>query len=96
LAHSSWFLGTVAGYWVSWLLPDTRTFGFDIAMPCMFVAMIVLQARNRCLVIAGAGAALFSLLLKVAGASHVAVLVAAVIGASMGAGVERWKTAKSS
>jgi 4-azaleucine resistance transporter AzlC len=92
LAHSAWFLGTVSGYWVSWLLPDTRALGFDIAMPCMFIALIVLQARNRLLILSGVSAALFSLAFKLAGLSHAAVLAGAIIGATIGAGVERWKT----
>jgi len=80
---------------VSWLLPDTRAFGVDIAMPCMFIALIVLQAKSRLLVLSGTSAALFSLLLKSAGFSQSAVLAGAVIGATIGAGVERWKAARS-
>jgi hypothetical protein len=55
----------------------------------MFIALIVLQARTRLLVVAGASAACFSLLLKMAGFSQGAVLVGAMLGASIGAGIER-------
>ena len=95
LAHAAWFLGTVMGYWVSWLLPDTRAFGFDIAMPGMFIAMIVLQARSRLLVLSGVSAALLCLLFKFAGFSHGAILLGAMLGATIGAGVERWMKSRS-
>jgi 4-azaleucine resistance transporter AzlC len=97
LVHSSWIFGTVLGYWISWLLPDTHRFGFDFALPGMFIALIVFQARNRLLVLSGVAAAALALALKRLGCSHEAVLIAAVIGATLGLGLEnKWKTASSS
>jgi 4-azaleucine resistance transporter AzlC len=95
LAHASWFLGTIVGYWVSWLLPDTKQFGLDFAMCGMFIAMIVLQAANRMMVLAGLSAAAIAITLKAAGFGPGAVLFAAILGAGIGMGMEKWNSRSS-
>ena len=94
VAHASWFLGTLTGYGVSWLIPDTSRFGCDFALPGMFIALVVFQIKSRAFLIAGVAGALAAIGIKALGFAHVAILLAAVIGALAGVGVEKWKPAR--
>lgn len=87
-AQTAWVTGTVLGYSASAWLPDLKTIGMDFALPGMFIALIVLQLKDRWLAMAGAGAASMALLFERLGAGHLAVLLAAMLGATVAAMLE--------
>lgn len=87
-SHAAWITGTVLGYTASAWLPDLKTIGMDFALPGMFIALIVLQLKDRWLASAAASAAGAALVLEKLGAGHLAVLLGAMVGATLAAALE--------
>jgi 4-azaleucine resistance transporter AzlC len=89
-AQLSWILGTWLGMVAGTLISDVRPYGIDFALPAMFVALLVLQVGNRVQVIVALLAGLFSLGLMQAGLTSWNVILATVVAAALGVGIERW------
>jgi 4-azaleucine resistance transporter AzlC len=89
-AQVAWVLGTALGILVGQVIADVKPLGLDYALPAMFVALLVLQIRDRVQVAVAllAGAASVGLLL--AGLDQWNVIAATVIVATVGAVLERW------
>jgi predicted branched-subunit amino acid permease len=91
---TAWVSGTALGHVAGSLVSDTRRYGLDFAVPGMFVALVVLQIENRLyLCLAALGAAL-AVALRCSPLSDWAVLVAGVVTATVGAGVDTWIRAR--
>jgi 4-azaleucine resistance transporter AzlC len=91
VCQSSWIAGTALGVLAGGLITDVKPFALDYALPAMFIALLVLQIRGKVFLwVALAGAAL-SMLLWGAGLTQWHVILAAVIAAALGAGVETWQ-----
>lgn len=95
LAQIAWitgsYLGTVGGHFV----PDPKPWGLDFALPALFGALIVLQIRDRLQI----GVALATGVLAVAftswGLDRWAVILATLVGATLGVVWERWNKTRS-
>ncbi|MEQ8246176.1 MAG: AzlC family ABC transporter permease [Alphaproteobacteria bacterium] len=69
---------------------DLDRFGIDFAMPAMFLAITVTMIRDRCHAVAAAAGGVATVVLVAAGASHLAILIAACAGAAVGWSVFAW------
>jgi 4-azaleucine resistance transporter AzlC len=92
----SWIIGTAVGAMAGGLITDVKPFALDYALPAMFIALLVLQLRKKLHVIVAIISGLLSLGLWSAHITQWNVILAAVIGATIGAGVETWAKQKSS
>jgi 4-azaleucine resistance transporter AzlC len=95
-AQISWILGTWLGITAGMLIRDVRPYGIDFALPAMFIALLVLQIRNRTQVLAALLAGLMSIGLMQAGLTGWNVIVATVSAAALGVLFERWTKKQSS
>jgi 4-azaleucine resistance transporter AzlC len=94
-AQASWVLGTWLGTVTGQRITDVKPFALDYALPSMFVALLILQIRDRiqALVALLSGIAAVGLLL--AGMERWSVIAATLVGATIGVGVERWTKRRS-
>ncbi|HSM26393.1 MAG TPA: AzlC family ABC transporter permease [Anaerolineaceae bacterium] len=81
------FLGAVAGN----LIQDVRPFALDYALPAMFIALLILQINHRTHLFIALLSAILSIIFWQLGATQWHVILATVIAATIGAGVETWK-----
>ncbi|PWK10278.1 AzlC family ABC transporter permease [Tumebacillus permanentifrigoris] len=94
-SHLSWIFGSWLGFVANTLLTDVRPFGLDYALPAMFVALLLLQIQHVKMVViavlSGALAVLFNLL----GFETWSVMLATVLGATLGVVLETWTNKQS-
>ncbi|ADU63653.1 AzlC family protein [Pseudodesulfovibrio aespoeensis Aspo-2] len=96
VAHLAWVLASWAGYLAGSAIPDIRPLGLDYALPAMFIALLAMQMRNGLHVFVAGFTGLASIALVQAGADRFSVIIATIIGATFGAGVESWMKRQSS
>ena len=89
-AQASWVLGTLLGILASGLIGDIGPLGLDYALAAMFIALLVGQCENRARVVTAILSAGVATLLNLAGWQQFHVIVATVIGASLGLFYEQW------
>ncbi|KAF0111265.1 MAG: AzlC family protein [Chloroflexi bacterium] len=94
VCHSAWVAGSLLGALAGNLISDVRPFALDYALPAMFIALLILQVRSRLHVWVAALGGAASLVLWGAGLTQWNVILATVIGATMGAAVETWHKKK--
>jgi 4-azaleucine resistance transporter AzlC len=90
LAQVSWVLASFAGYFAGASIPSVEPLGIDYALPAMFIALLVMQMKNGLHILVAGFSGLLALILNQAGADQWSVILATVIGATFGAGVESW------
>jgi 4-azaleucine resistance transporter AzlC len=90
-SHLAWILGSWLGHAAGTLLTDVKPYGLDYALPAMFVALLLLQIRDRVMVWVALFAGSLAVLLHLSGGKTWSVILATVIGACFGVVVERWK-----
>ena len=78
-------LGAVAGN----LIQDVRPFALDYALPAMFIALLILQIRNRTYLLIALIGGLLSLFFWMLGVTQWNVIIATIIAATIGA--TEWK-----
>ena len=95
-AQLSWVLGSWLGLVAGELITDVKPFALDYALPAMFIALLMMQIKNRTqlLVALASGALAAGLLL--AGLSQWYVILATLLGASLGVILEHWTKPSSS
>lgn len=89
-AQLSWVLGTWLGITLGSLISDIQTLGLDYALPAMFVALLVMQIRKKTQVGTALLAGGLSVVLMLSGLGRWNLILAAFIGATIGALVETW------
>ena len=85
-----WVFGTWLGLTAGRYVPDVRPFALDYALPAMFLALLVLILRTRIQVAVAILAGLLSVALLLSGVDQWNVLLAAVVVATLGVGLEQW------
>ena len=95
VCHLAWVGGSLLGVLAGGLIRDVRPLGLDYALPAMFIALLVMQIRGRAYLWVALAAAVFSMVIWYTGLTQWNVILAAVIAAAVGAGVERWQTQRS-
>lgn len=89
-AQVSWVLGTWLGTTLGQMIGDIQTLGLDYALPAMFVALLVMQVKNRAQVGSALLAGVLSVGLMLLGMGRWNLILAAFLGATIGALVETW------
>lgn len=89
-AQASWVLGTWLGALTGQRIADIKPLALDYALPSLFVALLVLQIRDRVQVVVALLAGMTAVGFLLAGMERWGVIVATLVGATIGLGVERW------
>lgn len=95
ICQLAWVVGSLVGAVAGNLIEDVKPFALDYALPAMFIALLVLQLKNKKHVWIALVSGLLSLFIWLAGATQWNVIIATIIGAAIGAGVETWQTRQS-
>jgi len=90
IAQASWIMASWIGYMTGSAIPDIKPLGIDYALPAMFIALLVMQTKHKLHVFVAGFTGLVAVALVQAGADQWAVIIATVIGATVGAGVKSW------
>lgn len=90
IAHISWILASWAGFMTGSAIPDIKPLGLDYALPAMFIALLSMQVKNGLHVFVAGFSGMVSIVLVQAGADQWSVIIATVLGATFGLGVETW------
>lgn len=89
VSHLAWVAGTLAGAWAGGKLEvNSAALGLDYALPAMFIALLVMQCRNRRHFLIGLLAAALAVFFYLAGTGHWHIMLAAVTAAAAGAILE--------
>ncbi len=83
-AQASWVLGSWLGIVAGRLIADTQAFALDYALPAMFIALLVMQTRQRRDIGVAVFAGLLAVTLTLLGLSHWSVIIATVTAATAG------------
>ncbi len=83
-AHLSWIAGTVLGVYFGTLITDVRPLGLDYALTAMFLALLIPQLYSRLDVLVALLSGIASVSLKLMGFGQWNVILASIIGASIG------------
>jgi 4-azaleucine resistance transporter AzlC len=89
-AQVSWVAGTVLGIVAGGLIGDVRTLALDYALPALFIALLVLQIKDRVQIAVAVLSGLLALALVLAGVEQWNVIIATLFSATVGVGVEQW------
>jgi 4-azaleucine resistance transporter AzlC len=85
----SWLAGSWLGAVVGGLVTEVEPFALDYTLPAMFIALLVIQIRARLEIVIAAFAGLLSVLLALLGMGRWGVILATVIGATLGVILEQ-------
>jgi 4-azaleucine resistance transporter AzlC len=88
IAQGAWVLGSWLGCTMGGLISDVRPYGLDYALAAMFIALLVLAISDRIQVVVAVTAGLVSLGFLLAGLDQWHVILATLIGATVGVVVE--------
>ena len=89
-AQASWVVGTILGIVASGLIGDVKPLGLDYALAAMFIGLLVGQCENRVRVITAILSGIIATLLYMVGWHQFHIIVATVVGATLGLAVEQW------
>ncbi len=95
-SQSSWIVGSLSGYLAGGQLTDVRPIGLDFALPAMFIALLVPQIVKPVYLMMALLAAGLSVTLYLLNFNQSHVIIATVVGATVGVGVEQWMKSSSS
>lgn len=95
-AQTAWVTGTVLGIAANQLITDTRPLALDYALPSMFVALLVLQIKTRIHIIVALLTGGIAVVFLQIGMEQWYILVATVVGATVGIVIEQWNRVSSS
>ncbi len=95
IAQAAWVLGTWLGIVVGGLIKDPKSLALDYALPAMFIALLVMQIKDRVQVAVALLTGTLAVGLLLAGVNQWNVMLATLVGATLGVGIEKW-TKKSS
>ena len=89
-AQASWVLGTLLGIVASNLIGDVKPLGLDYALSAMFIGLLVSQCGSPVRIITAIFSGGLATALYLAGWHQFHIIVATVVGATFGLGVEQW------
>ena len=89
-SHAAWILGSLLGSLGSGLITDVEQYALDYALPAMFIALLVMQIKNKPQIAVAVISGILSVFLLLHGFNHWYVIMATIIGASFGVVVEKW------
>ncbi|QJB54997.1 AzlC family ABC transporter permease [Pseudodesulfovibrio sp. zrk46] len=90
IAHVSWIVASWVGFMTGSAIPDVKPLGLDYALPAMFIALLTMQVKNGLHVFVAGFTGMAAIILVQSGADQWSVIIATLLGATFGAGVETW------
>ncbi|MGC9396434.1 MAG: hypothetical protein ACP5J4_16440 [Anaerolineae bacterium] len=90
-AQLSWIFGSWVGAVAGQLIGDVKPLALDYALPAMFIALLVMQIKDRRHIIVAVATGLLAVALTLGGLGHWSVIVATLIGATLGMALEMGK-----
>ncbi len=91
-AQVAWILGSALGAFAGQLVSDVKPLALDYTLPAMFIALLVMQFRQKSDVVVAVAAGLLCVGLVLMGLDRWSVIIATVTGATLGVGIEViWK-----
>jgi 4-azaleucine resistance transporter AzlC len=91
----AWVAGTVLGALAGSLITDVKPFALDYALPAMFIALLILQIKNKLHLVVALTGGLLSMLFWLGHVTQWNVILATLLAATLGAGVETWTKRRS-
>lgn len=88
-SHLSWIGSSILGAWTGSILTNLETWGLDYALPSMFIALLVLQIKNRKHIAVAVISLFISTLLFRSFGGHWHIIIAALIGATTGLAIQK-------
>ena len=95
ICQSAWVIGTILGVLAGNLITDVKPFALDYALPAMFIALLILQIKNKKHLWVALAAGLLSLLIWGLGITQWNVIIATLVGATLGAIIETQQKSKN-
>ncbi|MBN1488074.1 MAG: AzlC family ABC transporter permease [Anaerolineae bacterium] len=95
-SQAAWVAGTWLGAVAGQFIGEIEPYGLDYALPALFIALLVLQIQNYVQVIVAALTGLLSVALMQLGVNQWNVLLATLLGATIGLVLEQWTKRSSS
>ncbi|WP_258360560.1 AzlC family ABC transporter permease [Moorella sulfitireducens] len=89
-AHSSWVLASLLGALAGNFMGDPARFGFNFALPAMFIILLVMQLKDKKTLIVATFAALFSVVIALLWPGSWNIILATIIAATLGVILEPW------
>lgn len=83
-SHIGWVAGNFLGALSGELLGDSKVFGFDFALPALFIALLIPKLTHKPQVCAGLTAGAAAIVCSVNGLPYWGIIVASAIGATSG------------
>ncbi len=90
VSYLGWSLSSWLGAGLGNILPELNSSALDFVLPAMFIALLVLQLKNRLDILVAVIAGLLSLLFVQILPGNWNIIVATVIAATVGVGIEKW------
>ena len=93
VAHLAWILSSFLGAWAGSLLTGLDAWGFDYALPAMFIALLVMHLKERKKIIIAVFALSLSTVLYCITEGHGYIIVTTLAAATLGLLLEKRKPA---
>ena len=95
-AQISWVFGSWFGLMTGGLIPDIQLFALDYALPAMFIALLMMQLKHRIEGFVAVWTGVLAVVLLLAGLEQWYVILATMIGATVGVILLEWNKTKFS
>ncbi|SDP62766.1 AzlC family ABC transporter permease [Desulforhopalus singaporensis] len=89
-AQASWVAGTILGLFAAELIGDVKPLGLDYALAAMFIGLLVGQCDSIIKIVTAILGGGIATVLFLAGFQQFHIIIATVIAATAGLGVEQW------
>lgn len=89
-SQAGWVLGTWLGIVGGKLITEIKPLALDYALPAMFIALLVMQLKNNLQIAVAVFSGLIAVGLYLLGLNQWVVILATLIGATFGVGLEKW------
>jgi len=86
-----WILSTMLGAWVGNLIPHPEAFGLDYALAAMFICLLVFQLKDKVTYLTALLAGTLGLGIYIWMPGRWNIIIATILAATVGVGVEQWK-----
>jgi 4-azaleucine resistance transporter AzlC len=87
-AQVSWIFGSWVGAVAGQLITDVKPLALDYALPAMFIALLVMQIKDKRHIVVATATGLLAVALTLGGLGHWSVIIATLIGATLGMALE--------
>lgn len=90
MAQFSWVFGSWLGITAGQMVDDVRLFALDYALPAMFIALLVMQIKDRAKLLVAIMGGVLSVALLIMGINQWNVILATILAATLGVFGKQW------